>query len=176
MSKSVKQLLAKELSDKFSGVSEFLIVDVTGIDGITNNLLRGELRKKGIKLTMVRNAMMRQAMKMLERDNVSELFATGSCTVAYGGDSVIDVAKEIEALTKQKPLKFTGAYLDGTVLGAEAARKLSKMKNRVELIGDVVMLINSPARRLASTIGSPAGIIAGCIKTLADKEEKAAAA
>lgn len=170
MSKSVKQLLSKELEEKFNGVDEFLIVDITGVDGITNNLLRGELRNKGIKLTMVRNAMMRQAMKSLNKENAMDLFATGCCTVAYGSDSVIDVAKEIEALTKLKPLKFTGAYLDGTAMGEAAASKLSKMKNRVELIGEVVMLANSPARRLASAIGSPAGIIAGCIKTLADKE------
>ncbi len=175
MSKSVKQLLTKELEEKFSGVNEFMIVDITGVDGITNNLLRGELRNKGIKLTMVRNAMMRQAMKALNRDSAMDLFVTGSCTVAYGGDSVIDVAKEIETLTKQKPLKISGAYLDGTVLSADAAKGLSKMKNRVQLIGEVVMLANSPAKRLASAIGSPAGIIAGCIKTLADKEEKAAA-
>ena len=170
MSKSVKELLAKELSAKFDGVKEFLVVDITGVDGITNNLLRCELREKGIKLTMVRNAMMRQALKSLEKDNAAELFATGCCTVAWGADSVIDVAKEIEALTKQKPLKCTGAYIDGTVLSAEAAQGLSKMKNRVELVGEVVMLAKSPARRLLSAIGSPAGIIAGCIKTLAEKE------
>jgi large subunit ribosomal protein L10 len=175
MSKSVKQLLTKELSEKFSGVGEFLVVDMTGVDGISNNLLRGELRNKGIKLTMVRNAMMRQALKTLDKDSASGLFETGCCTVAYGSDSVIDVAKEIEALTKQKPLKFTGAYIDGTVLSEAEAQNLAKMKNRVELIGEVVMLANSPGRRLASAIGSPAGIIAGCIKTLAEKEEKAAA-
>ena len=175
MSKSVKQLLAKELSDKFSGVNEFLVLDITGVDGITTNLLRGELRNKGIKLTMVRNAMMRQAMGILKKDNAMGLFSTGSCTVAYGGDSVIDVAKEIEALTKQKPLKITGAYIDGTVLGVDAAHGLSKMKNRVELVGEVVMLINSPARRLASAISSPAGVIAGCIKTLIENAEKQAA-
>ncbi|PKL48343.1 MAG: 50S ribosomal protein L10 [Planctomycetes bacterium HGW-Planctomycetes-1] len=170
MSKSVKQLLTKELSEKFNGVSEFLVVDMTGFDGISNNLLRGELRNKGIKLTMVRNAMMRQALKTLDKEKASGLFETGCCTVAYGSDSVIDVAKEIEALTKQKPLKFTGAYIDGTVLSEAEAQNLAKMKNRVELIGEVVMLANSPARRLASAIGAPAGIIAGCIKTLADKE------
>ena len=175
MSKAIKQLLTSELQSKFDGIKEFLIVDLTGIDGTSNNLLRGQLRSKGIKLTMVRNAMMRQAMKALGQEKAMDLFLTGSCTVAYGGDSVIDIAKEIEALTKQKPLKFTGAYLDGTPMSAEAAQNLSKMKNRAQLQGDIVMLANSPAKRLASAIGAPAGIIAGCIKTLADKEEKAAA-
>ena len=95
MSKYVKQILAKELAKRFTGVNEFLVVDMTGIDGIVNNQLRGKLHQKGIKLTMVKNAMMRHAMAAMEKTGAVELFATGSCTVAYGGDSVVDVAKEI---------------------------------------------------------------------------------
>jgi large subunit ribosomal protein L10 len=175
MSKNVKQLLTNELQNKFNGVNQFLILDITGINGIVNNQLRGKLRDKGIKLTMVRNAMMRQALKSLGMTTAMDLFLTGSCTVAYGGDSVVDVAKEIEAVSKQMPLKFRGAYIDGTALDAQGAKGLAKMKNRAELQGEIIMLANSPARRLASAIASPAGLVAGCIKTLAEKEEKAAA-
>ena len=175
MSKSVKQLLTNELSDKFKGVNEFLVVDMTGVDGVTNNSLRGKFRDKGIKLTMVRNAIMRQAMKSLGMTAAMDLFLTGSCTVAYGGASIVDVAKEIDAIPKKISVKIKGAYVEGATLDVAGAKSLSKMKNRAELQGDIVMLANSPGRRLASAIGAPAGIIAGCIKTLAEKEEKQAA-
>ena len=102
MSKYVKQILANELQKKFTGVNEFLVVDMTGIDGITNNRLRGKLRDKGIKLTMVKNAMMKQAMTAMGKTVAAELFATGSCSVVYGGDSVVDVAKEIKAVNVGK--------------------------------------------------------------------------
>ena len=176
MSKYVKNILAKDLEKRFSGVNEFLVVDMTGIDGITNNRLRGKLRQKGIKLTMVRNAMMRQAFKALGVTAAIDLFATGSCTVVYGGDSVVDVAKEIKNLSTRKlEIKFRGAYVDGTALGAGGAAQLVSMKSRAELQGEIVMLANSPARRLAGAIAAPAGIIAGCIKAIADKAEKQAA-
>ncbi|MFA5292792.1 MAG: 50S ribosomal protein L10 [Phycisphaerae bacterium] len=175
MGKSVKQLLTDELQGKFTGVNEFLVLDITGVDGITNNELRGKLRDKGIKLTMVRNAVMRQAMKMLEQTAAMDLFTTGSCTVAYGGDSIVDLAKEIESISKKVSIQFKSAYVEGTALNADGAKGLAKMKNRVELQGEIIMLANSPGRRLASAIGSPAGIIAGCIKTIAEKEEKQAA-
>jgi large subunit ribosomal protein L10 len=175
MSKSVKELLTKELESKFKGVSDFMVLDITGVDGITNNNLRGKFREKGIKLTMVRNAMMRQAMKSLDKTNAMGLFLTGSCTVAYGGDNIVDVAREVAAIPKKITVKIRSAYVEGTVLGADAAQSLSKMKSRAELQGEIVMLANSPARRLASAIISPASKIAGCIKTLADKEEKTAA-
>ena len=177
MSKYIKQILTKELQSRLADVNEFLVVDMTGIDGITNNQLRGKLGGKGIKIMMVKNAMMRQALKEMDMASAAELFATGSCTVAYGGDSVVDVAKEIKAANvgKKTAIKFRGAYADGALLDAVAATELMNMKSRTELLGDIVMLANSPARRLAGAIASPGGIIAGCIKTIADGSEKEAA-
>jgi large subunit ribosomal protein L10 len=176
MSKYVKQILTKELQNRFTDVNEFLIVDMTGVDGITNNRLRGKLREKGIKIMMVKNAIMRHALKDMDMASAAELFAAGPCTVVYGGDSVVDVAKEIEAVDVGKTaIKFRGAYTDGALLDAVAATELVNMKSRTELLGDIVMLVNSPARRLAGAIASPAGIIAGCIKTIADASEKEAA-
>ena len=172
MSRYVKDMLAKELEGKFAGVSEFLVVDMTGVSGIANNQLRGKLGQKGIKLTMVRNAMMRQAAASLGMTAATGLFATGSCTVAYGADNAVDLAKEIKATAGKIAIKFRGAYLDGTALDAKGAENLVNMKSRAELQGEIVMLANSPARRLAGAIVSPAGRIAGCIKTIIEKAEK----
>ena len=176
MSRYVKDMLAKELEGKFAGVSEFLVVDMTGIDGITNNQLRGKLGQKGIKLTMVRNAMMRQAAASLGLTAAAGLFTTGCCTVAYGADSAVDLAKELKATAGKIAIKFKGAYIDGAALDAKAAANLVNMKSRSQLQGEIVMLANSPARRLAGAIASPAGRIAGCIKTIAEKAETAAPA
>jgi large subunit ribosomal protein L10 len=175
MSKYVKNILAKELEGKFASVGEFVIIDMTGIDGVTNNHLRGKLGQQGIKLTMVKNAMMRQAAKTLGMTAAIDLFAAGPCTVAYGADNAVDLAKQIKAAAGKVVIKFRGAYVDGAALDAKNAANLVNMKSRVELQGEVIMLANSPARRLAKAVISPAGVIAGCIKTLADKEEKAAA-
>jgi large subunit ribosomal protein L10 len=149
---------------------------MTGVDGIMNNQLRGKLREKGIKITMVKNAMMRQAIKDMNITPAAELFAAGPCTVVYGGDSIVDLAKEIKAANVGKTvIKFRGAYIDGAPIDAAAAAKLVNMRSRAELQGEIVMLANSPARRLAGMIAAPAGIIAGCIKTIAGKAEKEAA-
>lgn len=173
MSKYVKQILADELQKKFTGVSEFLVVDMTGIDGIMNNQLRGKLGSKGIKLTMVKNAMMKRAMTAMGMSAATGLFATGPCTVVYGGDSIVDLAKEIKAVSVgKKVIKFKGAYIDGAALDAAAAGQLVNMKNRAELQGEIIMLANSPGRRLAGAIAGPAGRIAGCVKAIADKAEK----
>jgi ribosomal protein L10 len=101
---------------------------------------------------------------------------TGCCTVAYGADSVVDLAKELKATAGKTVIKFKGAYIDGAALNEKDAANLVNMKSRAELQGDIVMLAKSPASRLASAIASPASKIAGCIKTIAEKAETAAPA
>ncbi len=176
MSTYVKELLSKELENKFAEVTDFVVVDAKGLGGNENNEMRGELKAKGIRLTVVRNAMMVRAMESLGRGRAASLFQTGPCTVAYGGDSVVDVAKEMmEWSRKLKTLSMKGAFVDGLALDGAGAEELSRMPNRAELQGTVVMLAASPGRRLAGSILGPGGIIAGCIKGLIEKLEKSAA-
>jgi hypothetical protein len=53
---------------------------------------------------------------------------------------------------------------------------IAKMKSRVEMLGEVVMLALSPARRLAGCLTGPGGRVAGCIKAISEREGDEAAA
>ena len=176
MSSYMKGLLQAEYAGRFAEVSDFLVIETKGVNGNDNNDMRGVLKSKGIKLATVKNAMMRRALAELERNAAMELFDSGPCTVAYGGDSVVDVAKAIaEWSRKIEVIKIKGAFVDGQAMDSNTADALSKMPSRGELQGMIIMLANSPGARIAGALAGPGGIVAGCIKSLIDKLEKEAA-
>jgi len=175
MSKYVKGLFETELTEKFRDVGDFMILDTTGLGGIDNNLMRGALKQKGIKLSVVKNSLMRRSLKGLDKSAAVSLFSAGPCTVAYGGDSVVDVAKEIAGWSKKiSAVEIKSAFVDGEAMDCEGAKSLCSMPSRVELQGEVVMLANSPGANLAGAIAGPGGVIAGCIKSLVEKLQEAA--
>ena len=163
------------MKEKFADIDDFLVIETKGVDGNANNEMRGVLKSKGIRLTTVKNALMRRALDGLGRTSAVSLFLAGPCTVAYGGDSIVDVAKEMEDWSKKiRSIGLKGAFIDGVAMDAKAAESLAKMPNRAQLQGEIVALAKSPGANVAGAVGGPGGVIAGCIKSLIEKLEKAA--
>jgi large subunit ribosomal protein L10 len=172
MSKKIKGIIQKELHSRFEDVKECIVVSIRGINGIDNNILRGDLKQKNIHLNVVKNSLARGAMKNLGFNNVESLLQ-GPCAVTFGSDDIVSLAKIlVEWDKKLEHFQIRGGYLDGQVLNAQMVQNLSQMPSRRELQATVVMLAKSPGSRLAGAIGGPAGYIAGCVKALVKKLEE----
>ena len=177
MSKYIKGLIENELKSVITdnNLSEFMVVSIMGVGGVDNNVMRGELKQKGVRLAVVKNSLFKRALSNENLDGAGDLL-NGPCTIVYGGDSIVDVAKDLSDWTKKlSALEIKGAYLDGSVLDAKGAQNLAKMPTRKELLAQVAATISAPGAKLAGAVAGPASQVAGCVKSIIEKAEKEAA-
>ena len=177
MSKTVKGIIIRDNRHRLSGGGESFpdaaVISIRGLKAIDTTKLRSTLRKKSIKVTVVRNALASKAFQGTSLESLNEVLA-GASALAYGGQSVVEVARELTELVKGMPaLELKGAILDGTLYkGKAGVEELSKFPTREEAIGQVVTLIVSPARKLVAQIQGPGSTVAGVVKAIESKLEK----
>lgn len=177
MSKYVKQLLQTEIEKKIEkeNISDFFVVSTTGIGGVAINLMRGQLKSKRIKLFVAKNSLLKRALLNKKKDAAVGLLE-GQCTIFYGGQDIIELAKEITDWQKKiAQLEIKGAFFEGSALDAAAAAMLSKMPTRSQLLSQIAAISLSTARNLSAAIASPAADVCGCIKAAGEKQQKQAA-
>lgn len=178
MSYFVKGLVQSDYAKRFAGMKDFVVISTMGVSGVDNNIMRGELKQKGLRAVVVTNNLMRRATDELGLAGASELFHSGQCTVVYGEEGTAGTAaKEVMVWAKKlKAIELKGAYLDGMVAQGEAGLKtVASMPTRAEQQGQIAQIALTPGSNLAGAILSGGGAIAGCVKSLIEKLEKEAA-
>ena len=176
MSKPVKKLIRDELIKRFDDVTQLAIVGFTGVDANTTNTIRARLAGKDIRVSVVKNALAKQAFRELGIDIVGQLL-DGPCAVAYGADSVVTVVRELLDISKETPnLVVKAAFMEGDLFTQDKIAALSKYPTRPEAIGQALSCVLSAGANLAACIIGPAGQIAGILKSIEDKAPAEAAA
>lgn len=173
MSKTVKELLMRDYKDRLEGVDDALVVSIRGVAANDNNRLRNDLAAKQIKITVVRNSLVRKILADTPLAGLDPILE-GPSAIAYGAESVVDVARELVRWAREvKNLELKGAILDGQVFeGNKGVVELSKFPTRDEAIAQAVTLVLSPGRNLMAQVKGPGAQLAGIIKAIEEKLEK----
>ena len=173
MSKLVKDLVRKELIKRFDGVESFAVVGISGLDAVSTNEIRGRLREKDIRISVVKNSLARQAFREVGLEAGASLLA-GPCAVAYGQDHIVGIVRELLEIKKESPaFEVKAALMDGEAFGGDRVEELSKYPTRVEALSMVSGSVLSSGGRLAGSILGPGGKIASILKTIEEKQETA---
>jgi large subunit ribosomal protein L10 len=171
MSKYVKELMMDQLRTDLDGSRSLLILDLGGLDSHTEYQLRRDLRKKSIRLRVLKNSLARRVFADLGMEGLSK-YLDGSSAVAWGGDGIAELAKELTAQIKtlKKPA-IKGGAVDGMVVGPGQVEDITKLPSREALIGQVLGLLLGPAREALALVSSPASTLVGQLEALIKKHE-----
>jgi large subunit ribosomal protein L10 len=172
MTREEKSQVIEELTAQLASNTNIYLADTSGLNAGSTSDLRRACFKANVKLAVVKNTLLEKAMEASVRD-FGELpsILKGNTSVMYS-ETGNAPAKVIKAFRKKsdRPL-LKGAFIEEAIyIGDEQLDALVDIKSREELIGDIVGLLQSPAKNVISALKSGGGKLAGIIKTLSEKE------
>lgn len=175
MNREQKTDAIETLSQKVGDYENFYITDASTLTVEDINKFRRICFQKGIKFEVVKNTLLRKAFET-HGDKYEKLYEVlhGPTAVMFS-ESSNDPAKVIKQFRteneKVKPV-LKGAYVGADVfLGDESIETLISMKSKNELIGEIIGLLQSPAKNVISALQSSQHKLAGIVKTLSEKPE-----
>ncbi|MEM1165603.1 MAG: 50S ribosomal protein L10 [Planctomycetota bacterium] len=172
MSKPVKNYMIRDYQGKLGEVEDALIVSTRGIDANTTNELRAKLAEKDIRLTVIRNNLAKHTFKDTNLEALVPALE-GPSTLAYGAESVVDVARELLKFAEEiELLEVKAGCIEGELYaGKDGVKQLSKLPTRDEAIANLVGCILSPGRNIGGAAKGPASVLAACLKSIEEKLE-----
>ena len=176
MSKVIKDMLVDDLKHRLQDVVDVMVVSLGKLDAQKTTALRQTLRKKQIHLQLVKNSLAQRAVAGTPLAPALEQ-AAGMLALAWGGEDVVDLAKELDRLAGEKEFEgfeCRGGALDGSRLGPDDVKRVAKWPSRGEQLSILSGQISSLGGVLAGQIEAAGGVLAGQIASRVEDLEKAA--
>lgn len=173
MKKEDKSIIIEKIAANLQEYENFYLADIATLNAAKTSVLRRECSKQNIKLLVVKNTLLRKALEKIE-GNYEELYPLlkGNTAIMFSNDANAP-AKLIDKYSKNKETvpALKGAYVqESFFIGANTLKDLVNIKSKTELIGDVIGLLQSPAKNVISALQSGGNTIHGVLKTLSERE------
>ncbi|HVN57454.1 MAG TPA: 50S ribosomal protein L10 [Bacteroidales bacterium] len=174
MRREEKNTIVDSLAQKIKEYDHFYLTDIAQLNAADTSDLRRKCFENDIKLVVVKNTLLKRALEQCE-GNFEELYpvlkGTTSIMFTQSGNGPAKLIKEFRK-GHDKPL-LKGAYVQESVyVGDNMLDALVSIKTKQELIGDVILLLQSPAKNVISALQSGGNKLHGVLETLSKKEEK----
>jgi len=171
MTREEKSQVIKDLTGKLADNNIIYLADISNLNASDTSNLRRACFKANVNLAVVKNTLLAKAMEQSDKDfgDLPEtLKGNTSMMVSATGNAPAKVIKEFRKKSKKPILK--GAYVEAAIyVGDDQLDALVNIKSKEELIGDVITILQSPAKNVISALQSGGGKLAGILKTLSEK-------
>ncbi|MFT5435644.1 MAG: large subunit ribosomal protein L10 [Ulvibacter sp.] len=172
MTREEKSKVIENLTAQLSENPIIYLADISSLNANSTSNLRRACFKAGVKLEVVKNTLLAKAMESSDKDfgDLSQtLVGNTSIMFSETGNAPAKVIKEFRKKSDKPVLK--GAYIEESVyVGDDQLDNLVNIKSKEELLGDIIGLLQSPAKNVISALKSGGNTIAGIVKTLSERE------
>ncbi len=172
MRREEKEVIIENLAQRLNATKHFYLTDISSLNAEQTSKLRRKCFEKEISLLVVKNTLLRQAMEKSDGD-FNDLYDilkdSTSIMFCETGNTPAKLIREFRK-TMEKPLLKAAFVEESIYIGDDQLEALSNIKSKEELLGDLLMLIQSPARNLVSALASSGLKMTGALLTLSEKE------
>ena len=172
MRREEKEVIIDNLAQRLDESKHFYLTDISSLNAEQTSNLRRKCFEKEISLLVVKNTLLRKAMEKSEgdfNDLYDVLKDSTSIMFSETGNTPAKLIKEFRK-TMEKPLLKAAVVEESIYIGDDQLDTLSNIKSKDELLGDLLMLLQSPASNLVSALASSSSKMAGALITLSEKE------
>jgi large subunit ribosomal protein L10 len=176
MTREEKSQVIDELVDKFKSNSNFYFTDASGLTVASINKFREICFNKGIKYGVYKNTLINKALDQLDTDysDFSSEVLKGFTGIIFSkeiGNLPAKVIKEFrKSLKIDKPLLKGASINTDLFIGEDQLDRLASLKSREELIGEILLLLQSPIQTVLGQLRSGQDKLSGIVETLSERE------
>jgi large subunit ribosomal protein L10 len=171
MNKQEKNQMIEVLDGMLNDNNNFYLADISGLTAEENSALRRLCFKREVSLQVVKNTLLKKAFEKNESD-FTELYdvLVGNISImqAEAGNAPAKVIKEFRK-KNDKPLLKAAHIEESLYIGDENLSALADLKSKDELIGDIITLLQSPAKNVISSLQSGGNKLSGIVKALEER-------
>jgi large subunit ribosomal protein L10 len=172
MRREDKEVIIDNLAQRLNDSKHFYLTDISNLNAEETSRLRRKCFEREVSLMVVKNTLLRKAMEKSEGD-FDDLYGVlkDSTSIMFCETGNIP-AKLIQEFRKvlEKPILKAAFVEESIYIGDDQLDTLSKIKSKEELLGDLIALLQSPAKNLVSALASSGSKLTGALKTLSEKE------
>ena len=173
MRREEKAQIIEAIAAQLEQTPDFYVTDIAGLNAEQTSELRRACFEKDIKLVVVKNTLLSKVIEKGSAEAASLIHTLEGPTAVMFTTTPNGPAKLIKEFAEKmgKPVLKSALVQDCAYLGAENLDALVNIKSREELIGDIITLLQSPAKNVIYALqAAGGGKIAGLVQTLSEKE------